>query len=44
MPRALCSKEIAEEIDCSWQFVNKRADRLIENALIEFRCFETSNA
>lgn len=35
MPRALCSKEIAEEIDCSWQFVNKRADRVIENALIE---------
>lgn len=35
MPKALCSSEIAEEIDCSWQFVNKRADRLIENALIE---------
>ena len=34
-PKSLCSSEIASEIDCSWQFVNKRAERLMEKALIE---------
>lgn len=34
-PKSLSSSEIASEIDCSWQFVNKRAERLIEKALIE---------
>ena len=34
-PRSMSSTDIAVEIDCSWQFVNKRADKLIEKALIE---------
>lgn len=34
-PKSLSCKEIASFIDCSWQFVNKRADKLIELALIE---------
>lgn len=34
-PESRSSAEIATQIDCSWQFVNKRADRLIEKALIE---------
>ena len=31
----MSSTDIAVEIDCSWQFVNKRSDKLIEKALIE---------
>jgi predicted transcriptional regulator len=34
-PKSMSSTDIAVEIDCSWQFVNKRADKLIEKALIE---------
>ena len=34
-PNSLASTDIAGEIDCSWQFVNKRAEKLIEKALIE---------
>lgn len=34
-PNSLASTDIAEVIDCSWQFVNKRAEKLIEKALIE---------
>ncbi|HCC08021.1 MAG TPA: hypothetical protein DEP72_07705 [Clostridiales bacterium] len=34
-PESRSSTEIAAQIDCSWQFVNKRADRLIEKALME---------
>ncbi|GAA0107880.1 hypothetical protein [Clostridium tertium] len=34
-PKSMSSADIAVEIDCSWQFVNKRADKLIEKALIE---------
>ena len=32
---SLSCSEISENIDCSWQFVNKRADKLIEQGLVE---------
>ncbi|GAA0717777.1 hypothetical protein GCM10008905_03710 [Clostridium malenominatum] len=35
LKRAYTKSMSSTEIDCSWQFVNKRADKLIEKALIE---------
>jgi DNA-binding MarR family transcriptional regulator len=33
-PKSFYSNEIGPEIDCSWQFVSKRANRLIERGLM----------
>jgi hypothetical protein len=33
-PKSFCCSEIGPEIDCSWQFVNKRANNLIERGLL----------